>query len=707
MRVEAGAGGRTGFQRNGPAGRRLRGFPRVSDLLAASSSSGGASPPDYGHPQAEAPYKEGNRAATSGTQQRNEYLQERGNNLSYVTKLGAYGLAVAAAFAVALAVLMSVSTTAQAQAAPDHTIATGANSANDVAPGDTVRIEVGSAFATVSITGTADGVGGSFDANDGQSISCGDGATCDKDTDADEVAVDLTVDADSGEGHILLSVGGLGAAATTKVINVNKSTLVGSLTIKPVSKTIAADDDNTTVGDDGPNETDITVNVKNAASDPDGLNDQSVTLITTLGTISCDGTNYAQACSVTTANSSSTPGVDDGELGWATVTLVGGGVEGVATITATLGSLTHQAAVTMFGSAKNLSADPQQGSIEIGGDVYVVLTVTDGAGNPVAGQVIAPVTSKEVEGPEDGVLVATTKNTDATTTSEAGVGYSKDFIHATDSTKSIPACGDDNTGSLATPSEEVFTDNGTNDSGQCVVHVRAPEKADGDPKDATRGEHTLNFAIDSLKASATIEVAGKPASITTDAPDMVEPASVTTVTVSVWDDEDILVGITSVKVRKVGGDGLIEDAGDGGSEMTSNGQSKFTFIAPSTAGSSEILITAGTVNHRVTLNIGEAMPEEPDMPAMPEGDATLRVQGSLGVFSGGSVDDLGAAAEAACPGGATIYVEGDDGWGTPYVSDAAIPLVNSSFAARFPDGLGADTLVAVTRCEADAMESEG
>ena len=43
-----------------------------------------------------------------------------------------------------------------------------------------------------------------------------------------------------------------------------------------------------------------------------------------------------------------------------------------------------------------------------------------------------------------------------------------------------------------------------------------------------------------------------------------------------WDDEDVLVGITDVKVRKVGGDGLIEDNGADNTEKTSNGKSKFT-----------------------------------------------------------------------------------------------------------------------------------
>ena len=381
--------------------------------------------------------------------------------------------------------------------------------------------------------------------------------------------------------------------------------------------------------------------------------------------------------------------------------------------------------MTLFGDAKNLTAEPDQGSIEIGGSVYVVLTVTDGAGNPVAGQMITPATDKEVVGPgEKPVLVVTTRDTPEDTAnadSLLGRGYSQDKP-ASGSAKAIPACGDDNThiGDAGTTFDELFgpdtqgaanddaanAGEGTNASGQCVVHVTAPEDTTDATKNATRGAHTLNFAIGTIKASATIEVAGKPARISTDAPESVEPGSVTTITVSVFDDEDVLVGITSVKVRKVDGGGLIEDAGEGGSEMTADGQSKFTFIAPSAEGSSEILISAGDRNHRVKLTIGEAMPDEPEEP-MPSGDATLTVQGSLGLFSGGSVDDLGAAAEAACPGGATIYVEGDDGWGTPYVSDAAIPLVNSSFAARFPDGLAANTLVAVTRCEADAMDSEG
>ena len=576
---------------------------------------------------------------------------------------------VAMVAAVAFSGVLSTTQTAEAAAVP----LTADESSADAAPGDTVQIDVKGTLAVLSITGTADGVGGSFVANDGQSITCSDGLTCDKNDNDDKIRVDLKIDADAGEGHILVSVEGLGAAdnteASTKVITVSKSTLVGSLALKATSKTIAANDDNINVGDGGANETTLTVNVKNAATTPAGLNSQSVTLVTTLGTISCDGTSYAQACSIDTADSSDTPGVDDGEAGWASVTLVGGAVEGKATITATLGSRSKKVDVTMYGNAKNLAATPQQDSIEISGTVYVVLKVTDAADNPVSGQVIVPVSAKEVVGPaDDAVLVVTEKDTAATDESAVGVGYSKDFIHPTDKAKNIPACGDDNTGS-----EEVFTVDGTDENGECVVHVKAPEAATA-ATSATRGLHTLNFQISAaIKASATIEVAGVPNSISTDAPESVDPASVTAITVSVFDDDDVLVGITSVKVRKVGGDGLIEDQGDGGSEMTSNGQSKFTFIAPSNAGTAEILITAGKVDHRVTIIIGDPPEEAPDAPP-----ATWNAPLASGthnlVWNG---DDGADVAAGAGEGVTAIWQWNGTGWDGYFPMAADVPGGNT------------------------------
>ena len=224
--------------------------------------------------------------------------------------------------------------------------------------------------------------------------------------------------------------------------------------------------------------------------------------------------------------------------------------------------------------------------------------------------------------------------------------------------------------------------------------MTAPEDTSDATKNATRGPHTLHFAVSgatTVKASATIEVAGKPASITTDAPAMVDVASVTKITVSVFDDEDVLVGDRDVNIRKVGGDGLVEDA----QTSTTNGKATFNFIAPSTAGSSEILITAGDVNHRVTLQIGEPEPEEP---VEPEAAPSLTVQGNLGIFSGGSLEEFGAAAEAACPAGAVIWVQAADGTWVNYDTTAP-PFARVGFETSFSGGFAGQQLVWVSDCQ--------
>ena len=546
----------------------------------------------------------------------------KNNLISAIAGWKSAALLALVAMVAAVAFSGVLTNTQTAEAATVNFAADDSDNAVTAAPGDTVNVAVASAFATVSITSTADGVGASFAAGGGQSVACSDDSGCDVDDSAPDtpgrqnvggaVSVALNIDADSGEGHILLSVGGLGTAPVAKVITVSKAGLVGSLVIKHATPGDA------TIANSGT--ANLTVEVKNAASTPAGMNNQDVVLITSLGTIGCDGSaGSTQTCTGTT-------GADD--AGDFVAVLTGGGVEGIATITASLGTRTESVQVTLFGSAKNLMAEPMQESVEIGGDVYIVLTVKDGAGNPVAGQMVTPLSANEVVGPDgvdNPVLVVTEKNTAGDSTPNPtvpdGRGYSKDKPAAGTAT-AIPACGDDNAhiGEDTASYDELFgsddtagTSNdseGTNAKGQCVVYVTVPEDTTDATKSATRGEHTLNFAIGTIKASATIEVAGKPHSISTDVTDTVDPASVEKVTVSVFDDQDVLVGITDVSIRKVGGDGLVENAGT----STMNGTTSFTFIAPSTPGSAEILITAGTVNHRVTITIGEPPAEEPEGP---------------------------------------------------------------------------------------------
>ena len=129
--------------------------------------------------------------------------------------------------------------------------------------------------------------------------------------------------------------------------------------------------------------------------------------------------------------------------------------------------------------------------------------------------------------------------------------------------------------------------------------------------------------------------------------------------------------------------------------MTSNGQSKFTFIAPTAAGASEILISAGDVNHRVPLQIGEP---EADEPEEPEAAPSLTVQGNLGSFSGGSLEEFGAAVEAACPGGAVIWAQAADNSWVSY-SSTAPAFANASFEASFSGGFADHKLVWVSDCQ--------
>lgn len=577
---------------------------------------------------------------------------------------------------VAAVAFSGVLTTTQTAEAANVPLAAGTNSAT-AAPGDVVHIVVTGAFAQVSITDTD--TSASFVANDGQSINCADGSaacdTGDSDLDAADtqnaagtVVVQLKIDDDAPEGYILLSVNGVGAGATaqtTKVITVSKAGLVGSLEIKhatPGDATVAA----------AAGTANLTITVKDATSSPAGMDNQMVTLITSHGTIGCDGSaGNTQTCNGDTGT--------DG-MGDFTAVLTGGGVEGIATVRAILGTRSDEVQVTLFGTAKNLEADPEQGSVEIGGSVYIVLTVTDGAGNPVQDAQPQPAAQNAIVGPStESVSVTTSQAADDGDAATSPYNVNKDVNgNGTVDKGDIPACGPVTEvtaqPNASLPVQGVFASTGTNAAGQCVVEVTAPDE--GTPATtATRGEHTLNFALGSLKASATIEVAGKPDSITTSVDDnpTVEPSSVTEITVSVFDDENVLVGISDVKVRKVGGDGLIEDAGEGGTESTSDGQSKFTFIAPSTTGSSEILITSGAASLRLTINVGEPAEEEPEGPA-PTWNEPL-VSGTQNVSWQG--EDGADPSAGAAEGVTAIWRWTGDSWQGYFPDAAEVPGGNN------------------------------
>ncbi len=220
--------------------------------------------------------------------------------------------------------------------------------------------------------------------------------------------------------------------------------------------------------------------------------------------------------------------------------------------------------------------------------------------------------------------------------------------------------------------------------------------------------YTRNSDVD--KVTVELQVGGPPSSVTSDASEYVDPLSSTKITYTVWDDEDVRVGEVDVVIDQIEGDGKIT-AGEG-TGRTKDGQGSFTFRAPLNEGTAVFLVTvnpgtSGEIQQPISVVVGEAMPEEPDMPAMPDGDALSFLSPSIASFSGGSVADLAAAAEAECPGGATYWVQASDGsWPAAYSTTVTVAIANSPFEAAWADGFGM-TAVFFSECEMDAMGDEG
>ena len=103
------------------------------------------------------------------------------------------------------------------------------------------------------------------------------------------------------------------------------------------------------------------------------------------------------------------------------------------------------------------------------------------------------------------------------------------------------------------------------------------------------------------------------------------------------------------------------------------------------------------MNQRLTLTIGEPEPEEPPAPeagSLSPDPAGTSVQ--IVTFSGGSVDELGAAL-ALCGSGVSAHATVAGGW-VSYVPGAIIAAVNAGFNAAFADGVPAGQGLVVTNC---------
>ena len=215
-----------------------------------------------------------------------------------------------------------------------------------------------------------------------------------------------------------------------------------------------------------------------------------------------------------------------------------------------------------YGAAARITAAAEQGSVELGGSVFVVVTVTDAAGNGVPGRdAAAGPRRRRRPGARPGAV-----------TVRAAANVAKDV---SGTAGDIPACSA-----------------GTDAAGRCVMLVTAPNPA-GAANDAARGTHTLTVVGASPipaaahKVTVDIDVAGPAERVSTDAPGRVEPGSSTDITATVTDDRGVRAGAQSVTVTRIAGGGRLVNAGPA---TTRDGQHTFTYRADARAGAAEFLV---------------------------------------------------------------------------------------------------------------------
>ena len=663
--------------------------------------------------------------------------------MQYARKMGSSALVIAAAFAVAFAVLVSSPQTAEAEiqirsVSNDGTVSFSPTGAGDANNGDTRYSQHASADGFVqfeiSTTGAASASFTHSEAtDDGQKIICNAGATgarndCDADLTDGGVTVALKIDDDSGKGIVFVKqtrlTGSGGNAEITEAISVTVAQVPTKITVRPVSKSIDAEDGSTFV------------TIRLLDENNRGIGGKRLTVVSTRALLSGEGGTTAAAGTGITAPvggladvvlgefSSTTTGVlagqvststdltataDDDEAGYARVLVSGGGSPGISTVTVTYGEVTGSADIVLHGAVKTIEAVAEQSAIEVGGGTYIVVTALDSAGNPVKGQHADVKQVGGVTPPSKGDNQVEQNNDNAKNTRDLTKFETGD----------IPACGDvaavEDDASTTDVDESRPLSDGTNDDGKCVIQIEAGgEDTPTNPADdAARGTHTIvvvasEDGTDGPKGvnevTLEIQVGGAPATITSDAPARIDASGEVTINVTVLDDADVRVGGVVIEAFQTAGSGKI--IGDIAAK-TSDGRAKFTYLAPSTPGVVEFLVRTRTApadepGSKVTaqlpiiINIGaeeeEAPPEAPSLSRAPSSTGFTLV-----TFSGGSVDDLSDALTAACGDGVRAWATDYQG---NYVSffPSAPAVVNSGFNALFSDGVPANEPLLVGNC---------
>ena len=676
--------------------------------------------------------------------------------MSTVTKLGVYGLAVAAAFAIAFAVLVTAprSSSVVAQTATDNDpepmvilqAYTAADAAEfsfvtcppgsrdktvppdgdcaDVAAsppqaaqpvddlpaitnsptvraGDTVYIQVtnlgpGDGTADPPVAGStstlfrfsvtdAGASSGTFKSGGEKTLNCADNRTgCDLDSDNDDITVEFNVSSDAAANtSVVLNVENVNDNKQQRVvIQVTGTTLaVSELELELLGNSSLS---RPAVYNGNDNETAVifTWLVKDNQPTPQGYAGQDVFVTTTNSTFSVTGA--AEGC-----RSGSTRCTFETDAGGGWLQVRGTGVPGPAKLTLEVGGLTVTKDITFYGTAKKITAEPEQGSIEVGGSVFIVVTVTDGADNGISGR---------------------SPNIGSGTDSIKGPRSNAVRVTAVDNVEKDPA---------GTVNDIPACSMNTNAKGQCVIRVTAPDNS-GTSNDATRGEHVVTvvgaapIAAADRKVQVTITVAGAVNAVTTNAPSRVDPGSTTEITATVVDDEGVRAGAQSVTVTKISGDGVLRS---GGPALTKDGQHTFSYRAASNAGTAEFDVEvrapsstgAATDSGKVlattsfTITVGEEAPPEPETPPAPERPTLTPPPYPTGftasTFSGGSTSDLQEVLlNVYCNNTVSAYAT-SRGVLVPYIPASRIAAANAAFLGLFADGMvPAGTNVIVGNC---------
>ena len=607
---------------------------------------------------------------------------------------------VAMVAAVAFSGVLSTTQTAEAAIQMRDSDGTYSARANgNVNNGDVVYIQNGATgFVLYEITaiGNAEASFTHTSAqSSGQVLYCSPATTagaCDVDTTDGGSTVAVKVAADSGGGGIIVKQTVLATGITTAdELNVTVKPVPTKLTATATPKAVNA-------GEGAATATTSTLTFRLTDQNGNPIGGQALTIIASHGALSAasdapsawvdatDGTTFTGSGTQVGTVTTSTDGGANAEVngaGHAAVTFTPGGVANTATITARVvgSALTQTVDVVMYGAAKTITAKPEQSALQIGGSTFIVVTVTDAGGNAVASHNV------DVKSGANGVVGPSTPS------NEVGVSNTVDkdvapIGGAAAGAGDLPACGDapdrtDDTTTAGVDESTWWTGNGTNADGKCVIQVTTAGGDTASPADdTTRSKHTITIqgpaADGSADVTVDIEIGGAPARITSDARSSMEPGEEVTINVTVVDDEDVRVGEVTIEAIKTDGGGLITTPI---AAMTSDGRAKFSYLAPSRAGTVDLLVrtknTLGVETARlpITITIGAAAEEAPDAPPATWNNELVSGQNVV-VWNG---DDGADPSEASADGVTAIwsYDTGSGSWDGYFPDAADVPGGNT------------------------------